>query len=207
MKHTLLLFLSALFALIIVTKPAAASEGTFDIRNVAGGNARCWAASVLMSNFEYEVLLSCRDLVYPVDNNTFNYVLWASPTDSNRANRLGTLGIGKKTFSIDNSFSELYVTEERSSSPRQPSDRVIMRGSVQPIQILDAPQLSQEPQGQPLEPMATQTPTPTVTTETDQENGGGVSAIRIIAGIVIVVVLLVIVIALISASRRRPIDI
>jgi hypothetical protein len=189
-------------------RQARASEGTVELRNVKGEASRCFAASVLMSNFEYSVLLSCRDLIYPAETNVFAYVLWGrDASDPNDVFKLGTVGFGKGIFETKTTFSELFVTEEFAANARTPSDKVVMRGGVAPIGLLEGP----------VQPTPTPTPTSTNNFLSDndsvsptpvpqEEDGGGFSVLRLVGGILVGIVVFVVIIALISASRRRPIE-
>lgn len=114
-----------------------ASEGTAEVVSTTPDKTyRCFVASLRMQNLEYKILFSCRDLIYPADENIFNYVLWAQPIDGDRPIRLGTLGLGKGELGTKTSFTSLFVTIEESPNPRNPSDRVVMRGNVKPVEIL-----------------------------------------------------------------------
>lgn len=185
-----------------------ASEGTAEIRNLVGGQARCWASSVLMRDFNYKILLSCRDLVYPINSETFTYTLWVTEQGSGDPIRLGDVGIGKREFDIEDAFNGYFVTEERTSNPRNPSDRVIMAGQVQPIAILEGPTPTAGPQAtaEPNSGFGQVNQSPLPTDGQESTTSSAFSALKIVGGVIVVAVLMVIVIALVSASRRRPID-
>jgi len=117
--------------LLIVAMPVSASEGEAYLRNQDNTNGRCRAYSVLMSDLQYSVLMTCRDITYPGDANQFNYVVWAEPTNGGNPERLGTLGVGKVELETRNPFNRLFVTLESSSRPRTPSTEVVMSGNLE----------------------------------------------------------------------------
>ena len=195
---------------------AFASEGQVELVNVSGGSSRCVANTVLMRDFEMVVLVSCRDLIYPVSQSTFSYMLWAKSLDGEKDIRLGDLGIGKRQFETDELFSQLFVTEEKSNNPRKPGGAVVMSGGVVPYALLESgkaenPQVNtvintQEQQkttkfeeGSNLTNKAAATPRPSV-------QKAGISALRVIGILMFVAVVLVVVIAVVSSMRRRPVD-
>ncbi len=198
-----ILILVALMFSVAAAK-VEASEGTIELRNVGVSNARCFAASILMRDFNYKILLSCRDLVYPAPagDDLFNYTLWARESGGDGVMKLGTVGVGRGEFESDKAFSQLFITQERNGNARRPSDSVIMVGGVSPIGLLENPATTQVQA--PSEPIATPESSPTA--QEEDENGGGFSIIRLIGGIVIGVIVFVVIVALISASRRRPIE-
>ena len=116
---------------------AFASEGTFELKNTVGEQARCFAFSVLMPSQKYEVLMSCRDILYPGGTQVFDYVVWAQDADGKTEN-LGTLDKGKIQFSVAKQFASLFVTKETSEKARNPEGTVIMRGYWKDIDILKA---------------------------------------------------------------------
>jgi len=198
-----ILILVALTLGMMAAAKVEASEGTIELRNVGVSDARCFAASILMRDFNYKILLSCRDLVYPAPagDDLFNYTLWARESGGDGVIKLGTVGVGRGEFESDDAFSQLFITQERNGDARRPSDSVIMVGGVSPIGLLENPATTQVQA--PSEPLATPQPSPT---PQEDENGGGFSIIRLIGGIVIGVIVFVVIVALISASRRRPIE-
>lgn len=117
-----------------------ASEGTVELRSTTGQPYRCYAASLLMEDLAYTILITCRDLIYPVDNpRIFTYALWATPKDTSTPVLLGFLGFGKATFRIVQPFSNLFVTTEENPGTPQPTGPVVMRGDVQTISFLERP--------------------------------------------------------------------
>lgn len=184
-----------------------ASEGLTNLRNLQDTSARCFVSSVLMSDFNYQILLSCRDIIYPVEAEVFAYTLWAREKGTNQVFRLGEVGIGKQLFTTNKPFTSLFVTQEQTQEPQSPSGRVVMGGRVQPIPLLDNPNS--------LRPTPAPTPSPTAQLsaedvldqkdDTTSEFNAG-SALRVVGIILLVVVVAIVLIALISASRRKPVD-
>ncbi len=131
------LFFLSLFGL--ATKTARGSDGTFEMRSTQGTDSRCYASSLLMQDWNYTILVSCRDLIYPAENGITNYVLWAEPTDGSGLLNLGQLGYGKITFRSNKAFSSLFVTPEGNPGVREPTGSVVMRGVLNPVTFLDRP--------------------------------------------------------------------
>jgi hypothetical protein len=147
------------FALL---KPSTtlASEGFVELRNSNGEAARCWAASGLMQNLQYKVLMLCRDIIYPGGVDIFNYVVWAMPLDDDKPFQLGTLGLGKAEFDTKTAFRSLFVTKEANSRTRSPQGPVVMQGNVQRIGLLDNPTAAQLEEPELGQPEVTPTPAP-----------------------------------------------
>jgi hypothetical protein len=140
MKLKAILSTISLFLLTAVfTSDAKASEGTFDIYSTQGEDMRCYAASVQMLDRNYTILVSCRDIVYPAQGEVFSYAVWASPLESDKPIRLGTLGLGRATFKSKVPFNTLFVTTEASAKPKSPSGNVVMKGYIEPIPLLERP--------------------------------------------------------------------
>jgi len=138
------------------TKEAFASEGTIEMLSTTDERYRCWVASVRMQNQEFRIVFTCRDLIYPVDDNVFNYMLWTTPVDGSKPVKLGVLGLGKGEFRTQKPFSALFVTTEKSKDVRSPQSPVVMRGSVESLESFF---------GQPPTP----TPTPSPEEEVKEE--------------------------------------
>ena len=199
---------------VMFSSTSKASEGIVELRNNIGGDSRCFAPSVLMTNFRYKILLSCRDLVYPAPAapNIFTYVLWAQAAENDKTQNLGTLGVGRGEFETKIAFSRLFVTQEYDAKARKPSDRVIMQGSVQPVALLEPGQPSKvvetvETSADQEEPTVAPTDAPKVVEDaSDAQSGGGLSILRVVGGVLLGVIVFVVIVGLISTSRRRPIE-
>jgi hypothetical protein len=151
--------ITILITSLLFTKNALASEGTVELRSTTSEEYRCFVASLQMQDLKFRVLVSCRNLIYPADENVFNYVLWGTPTEGGNPIRFGTLDLGKAAFSTKTAFSNLYVTTERSRKEKSPTGTVVMRGDLQPIEFLEevtTPTPTPESEGQPEEEQQTQ---------------------------------------------------
>lgn len=155
---SLLMVLLPIF-LFIISSDAHASEGETYLSSQDGSASECKAYSVLMPNLSFEILMTCRNLIYPGNANQFNLIAWAEPSDGGNPIRLGELGVGKVQFDTNEAFSRIFVTREGSSRPRNPGTNVVMSGSVEPIPFRNGSQ----PQARPTSE-SVQTPTPTPAT-------------------------------------------
>lgn len=156
----------AIIALYFASASAEASEGNIELGSTTGQNSRCFANSVLMRDFNFTIVVNCRDLLYPPAPDLFSYLLWATAIKDGKAIKLGELGVGKAEFRTPVAFSNLFVTPERDTNVNSPTGPVVMQGAVQPVGFLEGapvPQLQQP----------TPTPTPKVT------SAGGDLAARI----------------------------
>jgi len=152
----------SLFFLIVLVMPknALASEGTVELRNTIGDNARCWASSVLMPDQTFKLLVSCRDVIYPGGTDIFNYTVWSNPISGGNPERLGELGVGKVELKTKNAFTGLFVTREKESRPRSPEGTVVMRGNVRDITFLSSATNAQFEDNELGQPEVTPTPAP-----------------------------------------------
>lgn len=114
-----------------------ASEGTVELESQTNEPTRCYAVSLRMQNLEYRILFSCRYLIYPVDENIFNYVMWATPASGGNAVKLGAVGLGKGEFKTKTAFSSLFVTTESKKDTKIPTGNTVMFGDVQSIMFLE----------------------------------------------------------------------
>lgn len=128
--------------LSLVASVANASEGLVELRNRVNSDARCFAASVLMQDQNYQILVSCRDITYPGGTEVFNYTVWANPTDGGGAFKLGVLNLGKVQFRTQKSFGTLFVTKEQNTGVSAPTGPIVMQGSVRPIALLQEKNLN-----------------------------------------------------------------
>lgn len=191
-------FIYSLIAFVLflfVATPALASEGLVELRNRVGDDARCFAASILMPDQNYSIVVSCRDILYPGGTEIFHYVVWETPLNGGNAIRLGTLNLGKVEFKTKNAFTSLYVTKEKSTNPNSPSGEIIMQGSLRPIALLETKKLNtpettpgtNQPEIVPPSPgeeMESPVPTSAPQTGVAKFLTGGILAIFGIAGII-----------------------
>ncbi len=141
MTKQLKILTSAFFialSLVLVSQKAQASEGTVELVSTTGTDTRCFASSVLMQNFQYKIIASCKNLVFPAKENKFAYVLWATPTEGGNSIKLGSLNLGKAEFGAKKPFSQLFVTTEANDKARVPStDSIVAQGTVKTIDHLE----------------------------------------------------------------------
>ena len=185
-------------AFSFLASPLRASEGTAELKSIKGETMRCFATSILMENYEYQVSLSCRDLIYPPKPDAFSYILWATPTQNDKPLNIGELGIGKGNFKTKTAFSKLFVTIESDMRTRAPEGEIVMEGNIQSISFLDKQEEIKTPAEQAkITPTASPTPTPT-TSSARNILGKILGTGAIILGLVLVVVIVVY-----FLSRRR----
>ncbi|MFV1917187.1 MAG: hypothetical protein ACC618_01735 [Patescibacteria group bacterium] len=141
MKHLILSFSLATLTLIALNNAphASASEGTSELRSTTGQSFRCFVSSLLMQDQNYNILVSCRDLLYPAGDNIFEYMLWINPKDGGKAVKLGPLNRGKAQFRTKEAFLTLFVTTELNANVRSPGGNTVMTGTLSPITFLDRP--------------------------------------------------------------------
>ncbi len=184
----ILFFASFLIVFLNSKREIKASEGTIELRSTTEQDYRCFAASLRMQDLEFRIPYSCRNLIYPIDDSIFNYVVWAQPLEGGTGPvRLGTLGLGKGEFKTKTAFSGLFVTVEASANPRTPSGKIVMRGSVTPIKFLEEEKLSPSPtQPQEIEEKPTATIQPLSTREKfiTAVRRAGLAAILALAGLI-----------------------
>jgi hypothetical protein len=168
---------------------ASASEGIADMANVSGGPSHCYATSAFMQNQEYNILVICRDLLYPANAETLYYVVWAQPTAGGNPIRLGDLGLGKALYKTRTAFNRLYATQERSRDVKNPTGPVAMSGNMQPIGVLSPNSgnsaVSIDTNNQVI---VTPTPTPGPSFFSRFRTGGIITVVSIIVIIVMLIV-------------------
>ena len=142
MKKVLIFLFSLLLsgAMLLISKDNVfASEGTFELRSTNQNIYRCFAASLQMQNLVYQVTVSCREIVYPVDETIYSYILWANPIDGSKPVKLGPINLGKAEFSVKVAFASLFITTEQNPGVKDPTGDVVMKGSIKPITFLEKP--------------------------------------------------------------------
>ncbi|OGY16590.1 MAG: hypothetical protein A2785_03285 [Candidatus Chisholmbacteria bacterium RIFCSPHIGHO2_01_FULL_49_18] len=187
--------------LLVLAKPAQASEGTTQLTSTTGSPARCFVSSVLLKDLNFRVLVSCRDLTLPPAADAFVYSVWATSAENGRPFKLGDLDVGKGEFRTSTAFTEVFITQEQSSRSRSPSE-TILRGAMQPISFLEGPAPAPTPtpqSGQPAENFGQIIEQPTPTPAESKGFLGGIQRVGLIA--VIVVFVLILVIAAITRAR------
>ena len=152
-----------LFLLIIFSaKTASGAEGTFELRSTDSNGYKCFAASLQQQNLNYKVLVSCRNIIFPVDDTIYTYVLWANPQDGSSAIKLGSIGLGRAEFILKPAFTSLFITAEQNPSVKTPAGNVVMKGSIKPITFLEKQITSANQETTDQESASTvETPSPT----------------------------------------------
>jgi len=160
MKLKLVTLIASFLALLFISAgSASASEGFVDLKNSMGNDSRCHATSVFMPDFNYTVLITCSDLIYPVNAELLYYVVWATPLQGGDPIRFGDLGFGKVMFRTPTSFSSIFITQERQNAARiKTPGTVVMRGNVRGIPFLQSANNAQAPEATDL-PILTPEPT------------------------------------------------
>ncbi len=118
----------------ISTKKVSASKGQFELANTVGRDTRCYALSTLLTTAQYHVLVTCRSLIYPADENNSQYILWSR--NGNDVVKLGSLAQGEVFFNTKTAFSQLFVTLEPNDKVKEPGNRTVMFGSVEDVPFL-----------------------------------------------------------------------
>lgn len=140
MKRFIIITISAILSFVFlftVAKKVVASEGTFELKSTTRDSFRCFAASLLLENRKYKIIVTCRNLIYPPNEELFSYMLWANSSSDNKTVKLGSLGIGKATFDTNKSFNQLFVTVEKDKKARTPTGDVVMRGDLKKLEFLE----------------------------------------------------------------------
>ncbi len=145
-KYSYHLIISICFLLSLVyAKSVLATEGLYEMTSVQGDPARCLIYVVRMQNLDYDALVSCRDLLYPVDESVNNYVVWATPIRVPQDRRepgpmkLGSLSYGKVNFIAKRPFSNIYVTTESNPNVKEPTGSIVMQAIPKSVPFLDKP--------------------------------------------------------------------
>jgi len=134
-------FVVALLALLMLVGPrnVKATEGEIELSSTVGEATKCYAASVLMRDLFYNIVMSCRDLKYPANPDLFIYLVWATPSAGGKAVKLGDLGVGKAFFRTKTTFTNIFVTQENNVGAPTPSRNVSLYGDVKSLEFLRLP--------------------------------------------------------------------
>lgn len=193
-------------AALVVAGSVGASEGTAELRNLVGEDARCWVGSVLLKSFSYKLVVSCRDLTYPAsDEDVFDYGFWIVPADGKPPVKLGVLGVGKAEFGSNVRFTSVFVTKEGRQQSGQKMGPIVMRGEMAPIKFLETG-IGEQPT--PTTPL---TPTGEVVQAPEQVAAKGVqlgTTILKVVGVAFVLgigaIVLVIVVSSLGSKKNVP---
>jgi hypothetical protein len=163
MKLFMKSFVVSLLLLILSYKLVSATEGTFELRSTDTNNYKCFAASLQMQDLNYTILLSCRNLIFPLDETIYSYILWANPEGGGNAFKLGSINLGRGQYKVKPPFTSLFITAEQNPGVKNPTGKVVMKGSIKPITFLEK---EVSPVEETSENGGTTTPTPTPQTQT-----------------------------------------
>jgi len=160
MKGVLKITITTVVFLFLSAVSVFASEGTFELRSTDSNNYRCFVASLQMQNLTYNVAISCREIVFPLDTTIYSYILWANPSSGGSPIKIGNIGLGRAQFSTKTNFSSLFITGEQNPNVKVPTGNVIMKGSIKPITFLETetPTTTSSPGEQSVSPTLTPGP-------------------------------------------------
>jgi hypothetical protein len=168
------LFLSFFFsALTLAPQLAQASEGYAELRSTTGTNARCFAFSTYLSDGQFHILTTCREIVYPAGPYLLHYVLWAKPVEGRAKNnapiRLATVGSGKMSAKTNTPFTSLFVTKEGTPKAKEPSNRIILQGDIRELDLLKVKTVPESKEESEKETQEQEEPKEEATEEQDTE--------------------------------------
>lgn len=201
---------------LIAGAPAAASEGIATLTGTT--SARCYFASVLIDENRYKIVAACRDLTVPPESETLFYRVWgkrlgaSAPTPGAKTSAfgrgvylgLGDITSGKLSSDAREPFDEILVTAEKESNPSNPNlDKIILEGSIQPIDY-GVPGVGETLK--PTSPLARVTLEPTASPTPTAASGKSVvgTAFRIFLTVLLIIVAVAVIISVIqrrSASK------
>lgn len=194
------------FTFLLFPGKIQASEGTVELASITETKTSCFAFSILMQNFQYKVIISCKNLVYPAPNGAFAYILWANPIGGGSPFKLGPVNFGKAEFSTRKPFNSLFLTSEIDDTTRTPSQFVVARGSVNALRYVDG-KLLEEKSAFSQKSAETfsdilEEPTPSAEKQIQQKNQGFLGLLEK-GGIALAVGIFVILIILAFITRSR----
>ncbi|MBN1168632.1 hypothetical protein JXA63_01960 [Candidatus Woesebacteria bacterium] len=208
-KSCLKILLVFLFIFVFSATKINASEGTIELESITSEDYRCYAVSIQMMDWKYNILVTCRNLIYPAGDNIFRYVAWADPLEGNKPIKLGELGLGRASFNTKTPFSSIFVTTEVNQRAQEPEGPTVMMGNVERINFLDEPRPGEiidvggEEEQEKTPTQAVKTPTPNQQPSRSLDSNRLVTGLRR-AGIVIGISLIVIVgIIFVLTQMRR----
>lgn len=180
---------------VMFAGPTSAHEGNVDLTN---NKVSCKGVSIYQDGV-YKVSGRCDGLVYPYETLYNKYVLWGKTTARGEAVRIAEIDRGYFSGNISNAFDGMFVTAEKDSLVRRPSDIQIVVGKVNVFDF-DKSQVTAAPT---TTTSTTTTPAKETVTTTSTSTAGAVVG-KIVSSLLVVI--LVIVVLAIGASllfRRR----
>ncbi len=171
-----------------------ANEGQFFLQSSLDNDSQCLAYSVEVETNKYNILITCRGLIYPpLPPDSDSYILWADGADTRNSVKLTNLRFGKGAAQKTDKFNRLFVTLER-GNPRQPTGPTIMSASLRSYDFDRIPQIEQpsSPDESAADPNVRATPSPTQTRQPFWQTGLGRIIIIITAGFLIFIFILMV---------------
>ncbi len=193
-----LLLLAGLF---VVAPAVRANEGRIVLENKG---VRCEGISVWRDG-QYKVMGKCYGLQYPYRGEYDRYYLWVEDAKKDVDVRVVEINRGFFEGFVYNNFGKVFVTAEKTSSPRKPSKFVIMSGSLQAFKM---------PEGrQEIKAVSTTTPKATTTVQnktsetqsSTQTQNSSVAKVfgRIVLSILIIIFIVIVMVIVGSLIFRK----
>lgn len=218
MRKLLAISVLILSVFFIFSFKAEANEGVIELDSARDTNPRCFVMSTLVNRSRtYNLLVTCKNLIYPVEGNGRYYILWSVPEPDpdkrenerqnereERPERIGDIKFGKEMFKTRKPFSELFITVENERSPREPSNNRIMEGFVDSVEFLDNTGFEEDEESE-LTPTPSVSPAASVTpTKAPENRSGGIfpAIITIIVLVITIIFIMGIVIYIVNKVRN-----
>lgn len=203
MKRVIISLLALTTIFLLSAKAVSASEGVFSLEPVEGSGS-CYALSVY-DDARFEILLSCQSLETPFSAELNRYMLWVEDSEGD-VGRLGEIDRGKYEGSIGSEFVRMFVTAEGKRTPRNPSEQVVVSGTVKDIPFATQEQREQDEEVREADSEVDEQVDNQVEqkTEEQEENSAG-SILRTVGRVFLIalVVLLGVVIVMTVITRRK----
>lgn len=176
---------------LVFTGKVAANEGRLVLKN---NSVTCEGISVWREE-RYRIIGRCSGLVYPYQEKLSRYLLWGQTGGDAPPVIVDNIEVGFFEGLVDKAFSQVFITAEQSSSPRQPSGFVIATGNVQPFDFAPSSQTESPPE-LPIVSRPAPTPTPTA-------SPSGLSINRVLVTVPVVLLALgLVVVGIVVLSKR-----
>lgn len=200
-KRTVLAtFVISVLMLLSVVR-VEATEGTAILDN---SQVKCNITSIWQED-RYRIIGKCNGLVYPFETKYEHYYLWARDIGRESMVRIGDIDRGYVDGSIEDDFDQLLITAEQNTSPRRPSDRSIVSGSIVGFTtgpVVDSQTSEEEDTTSPADTITVQNGT---ADETSTESGSGVGSVlgRVFSALLTVVLIVITLVVVGSLIFRR----